>query len=407
MRRNIVYIALSVFGIQGAAYLGQLILAAMLPADQFAVVRMAEAAVQLLSSFAPMGISLLVVKLASQSTDEQLLSRSLTSYLLFAGAAGAVFAAACYAVVSLLEQSNYGTYFLMLVWLVILSNISRTALNYMHGRERFTSVSLASFLVAVVYLLVLVALVRQLGVMGWIWARYLIEAAFLVLGLVFVWSGLGQVIFSAQLYVQLAREGTSVSLSLLFRTGLDTLPLLFLGYIGSSALDTAVFGLCTLIISAGMVLPGSINTVLLPKLAKMFHSPRPDASDLYKIYQKRLIGIGLLIGGLVIIAAGCIEYLIAPRYAGLTALMAGTAMIVPLKAVGSLNANVLFVGGKTMLGVKVHLFALCLALLASALLIPSQGAWGSVAGLVLSEIVACALLIGFARRELPIPYGRA
>ena len=95
IKKNVVYVALSIFGVQGAAYIGQFVLAGMLSAEQFAIIRTVEASLQLLSAIAPLGVSLLVVRLAAQTANPRALGRSLSSYLAFALFAGIAVACIC------------------------------------------------------------------------------------------------------------------------------------------------------------------------------------------------------------------------------------------------------------------------------------------------------------------------
>lgn len=400
MKKNVVYVALSVFGVQGAAYLGQFILAGMLSAEQFAIVRTVEASLQLLSAIAPLGVSLLVVRLAAQTTDPQVLGRSLSSYLAFALVAGIAVAGICSLLIGAFGQRDADPYLLCMVWVLVLTNISRTALNFLYGKERFATVSVTNFIIAVCYLAVLVALVKLVGLHGWIGAKYLIETAFLMVSLAFVWRHLGRIITSARLYAALALEGLAVSLSLLFRTGLDTMPLLILAYLGASAQDLATFGLCTLMVAAAMILPASLNTVLLPKYAQMLKTELDGSRVIHSKNQKILTIISVFIGLILISAGFIIENIFVEKFINLTAMLASLVVVVPLKAIGSLNANILFAKNKTSTGAKIHAFALAIAIFIIWIISKKFGIWGGVIGAIIGEIIAFGLLLAFAQKTL-------
>lgn len=402
MKKNVVYVALSVFGVQGAAYLGQFILAGMLPAEQFAIVRTVEVTLQLLSAIAPIGISLLVVRLAAQSADPQALGRSLSSYLAFALVAGIAVAASSSLLIGTFGEQNTEPYLLGMVWVLVLTNISRTALNFLYGKERFATVSITNFIVALCYLAVLVVLVNQWGLHGWIYAKYLVEIVFLLVSLAFVWLYLGRIIASVRLYAGLAREGLAVSLSLLFRTGLDTMPLLMLAFLGASAQDVAIFGLCTLLVAAALILPASVNTVLLPKYAKLINDEPSNLRALHSKNQKQLLALGITTALFIAVASFIIEDFIAEKFSGLTAMVAAISVIIPIRAIGTLNANVLFAKHKTRTGTVIHGATLFSSIILIYFLINSIGVWGSVIGAIAAELAACALLIVFAKREIRI-----
>ena len=400
MKKNVVYVALSVFGVQGAAYLGQFILAGMLPAEQFAIVRTVEASLQLLSAIAPLGISLLVVRLAVQTTDPQALGRSLSSYLAFALVAGIAVAGICGFLINAFSQRDADPYLLGMVWVLVLTNVSRTALNFLYGKERFATVSVTNFVIALCYLAALVALVQLVGLPGWIGAKYLIETAFLLVSVAFVWRHLGRIIASARLYADLAQEGLAVSLSLLFRTGLDTMPLLILAYLGASAQDIATFGLCTLMVAAAMILPASLNTVLLPRYAQLLKTEPNALRDLHSKNQKTLAVIGIVIALIVISVGWFLENTIGEKFINSTAMLAILTTSIPLKAIGSLNANLLFTKHKTATGTKIHVAALLASSSLVFILINKIGAWSAVIGALAGELIAFSLLFVFARTQI-------
>ena len=402
MKKNVVYVALSVFGVQGAAYLGQFILAGMLSAEQFAIVRTVEASLQLLSAIAPLGVSLLVVRLAAQTTDPQALGRSLSSYLAFAMVAGIAVAGICSLLIGAFGHRDADPYLFGIVWVLVLTNISRTALNFLYGKERFATVSVTNFIIALCYLLALVTLVKLVGLPGWIGAKYLIETAFLLVSLAFVWRHLGRIVTSIRLYADLAREGLAVSLSLLFRTGLDTMPLLLLAYLGASAQDVATFGLCTLMVAAAMIFPASINTVLLPKYAQVLKNEPSVFHDFHARNQKALLMIGLLTTMVVVLLGWMIEKGMNGIFFVATEMLAVIAAFIPLKAIGSLSAGVLFTNHKTAVGTKVHASVLVFSIFLSYFLIEEIGVWGAAIGTVIGELIVCVLLLGFSNHEIAI-----
>lgn len=400
MKKNMVYVALSVIGVQGAAYLGQFILAGMLPAEQFAIVRTVEASLQLLSTIAPLGVSLLVVRLAAQTTDLQALERALSSYLAFALVAGIAIAGICSLLIGAFGQRDAAPYMLGMVWVLVLTNISRTALNFLYGKELFATVSVTNLIIALCYLVALVALVKMVGLPGWIGAKYLVETAFLMVSLAFVWRHLGRVIESARLYVDLAREGLAVSMSLLFRTGLDTMPLLTLAYLGTNAHDIATFGLCTLAVAAAMILPASLNTVLLPRYAQVLNVEPHALLNLHSANQKHLTVIGIAVALILIFFGWVVKSVIDENFFDSTVMLAVMAISIPLKALGAVNANVLFARHKTATGTKVNAFAFFVSTLLTWTLIEEFGVWAAVIGTLTGEFVSFSLMIAFAKREV-------
>ena len=407
MKNNVVYVALSIFGVQGAAYLGQFVLAGMLSAEQFAIIRTVEASLQLLSAIAPLGVSLLVVRLAAQTTNPRALGRSLSSYLAFALFVGIAFACICSLLIGAFSQRDADPYLLSMAWVLVLTNVSRTALNFLYGKERFATVSVTNFLIALCYLAALVALVKLVGLPGWIGAKYLIETAFFLVSLAFVWRHLGRIIASVRLYAELACEGLAVSLSLLFRTGQDTMPLLILAYLGASAQDVATFGLCTLIVAASMIFPVSFITVLLPRYTQALKNKADALPPLHKRYQRLLIIAGVALSISLTAGSFLIGEMFRHRYGSITSLMAVLSLALPARLASTINANVLFVKGKTHVGTVINGITLLVCFLLCALaarICPSAHLALAIAGVaLLSEYIASSQFI-MARRQLLAKY---
>jgi O-antigen/teichoic acid export membrane protein len=362
MKKNVIYVALSVFGVQGAAYLGQFILAVMLPAEQFAIVRTVEASIQLLSSVAPLGVSLLVVRLAAQTSDVQHLGRSLSSYLAFAILAGIAVAGIFSLIVAQFGHRDADPYLLAMLWVLVLSNISRTGLNFLYGKEHFATVSFSTFLIALCYLAVLIALVKLSGLAGWIGAKYIIEVALALLSLAFVWRQLGPIIMKTQLYVSLACEGLALSMSLLFRTGLDTLPLLLLAYFGASSKDLATFGLCTLMVTAAMIIPASLNTVLLPKIVQVIKNDPHSIQAVRQVYVKQLIIAGIILVIILFIFGIVLENQLNSNYANLSSILTVLSLLIPIKLICTINSHIIFALNKTAINTIINGFTLIICI---------------------------------------------
>ena len=105
---------------------------------------------------------------------------------------------------------------------------------------------------------------------------------------------------------------------------------------------------------------------------------------------------------IVVLAGWIIENFEVVNFTNSTSILAAVALIIPLKAIGSLNANLLFAQHNTVAGTYIHAVALLSACLASFFLIPSIVIWGAVIGSIVGELIACSLLIAFAKRDILI-----
>lgn len=391
--------ALSVVGMQGAVYISQFILAVMLPIEEFAIIRTVEASLQLLSSIAPLGISLLIVRLVAEDSGKSIkLRRDLSSYLIFAFISGLAFA-----VSTALIILNYGfrpsDFFLgLMAGILVFSTTGRTALNYLYGRQKFGTLACINLSIAIIGLIILMILVRLIGIDGWVFSRYFIEIAFLLAGLIYIWPQLGQPQKSLIFYREVFSEGVTVSLSLLFRTAMDTLPLLILSYISLDTGAVSTFGLCTLVISAALVLPASINTVLLPRYSQMKQDKAIKISDLHSRYQLILLGLGLIISITISSAGFIFENYWTEKFQGGAIVLSLLSITIPLKIVSSLNANVIFLYRKTYLGVAVQAFAVILSVAIVLLYKPVGGSSSAILAVLISELISTLFLFYFANR---------
>ncbi len=400
MKKNIVFMMLSVFSVQGAAYVAQLLMARMLQTDQFAIVRTVEASLQLLSAIAPIGISLLVVRLAAQIGDLGQLRRQLTSYMVFAGVAGLLLASICALALSVFGTRQADHYLGVLVWVVVLSNLSRTALNYFYGKEQFALLSTTTFMASLCYLVILTAFVHHWYLEGWVAAKYLGEFLFVTVTFFFIRPYLGANFLDIQSFRGLFTEGVAVSLSLVFRSAMDNFPLLVLAYLATSKTDVAMYGLCTLLAAAGMIIPGSINSVLLPKYSALI---KATPADLVRKH-KRFAGVVVGAGGLVAVGLACVgvalPWAIGDKYTGIAPLLAITVLAIPVKALTTLNGNLLFVNNHANVGAWINACGASASLVLSIWMFKQFGMWGIVFISLITEVSVAIAFRRFAALKL-------
>lgn len=392
MKKNVIYVMFSVIGIQGATYLAQLILATMLSTNEFAIVRTVEASLQLISAIAPIGISMLVVRMAAQDDVEIEKNRTLTSYLILVFVNGLGMAIICSVGIFLMrEESISNKYLQSAIWVVMLSNVSRTILNYLYGRERFSLVSICSFVIALVYLFALYILVGNIGLNGWIISKYIVEVSFFILSIYFIRNRLTSFITKLNFYVHALREGSAIASSLLFRTSLDTVPLLIGSYFILDGSIVGVFGFCTLLITAATILPGSITTVLLSKYSK---AKANDSTALFKMHikYKKIVLIASIFSAIGVVLAGVfLNYLMQDKFKNAGVMLSLMSLVIPMKVMGTLDANILFVYGRAIVGTKILGVVALIEIVLLLLLVPLFGI-----GAVISIVLVMETLSSFA-----------
>lgn len=395
---------LSVLSIQGAAYLSQFILAGLLSAESFAIVRTVESALQLLSTIAPWGMSLLVVRLASQGNSDEESRRLLSSYMGLAGLTALLLAGVGSLVLVWANgKTVLSSYFAILIWIAVPVSLSRTALNYFYGREKFGLISVLTFATSALSLLVLVVLTQNWQLDGWVASRYVTELAILVVAIVFIREKIGSRFVAKAKAIEALAEGAAISLSLIFRSAIENVPFLILAYLTANQKEVAIYGLCTLLISGGMVLPASINSVLLPRYGSMLKNDSSKFSLLHVKYERYVVlsgvGVALLLIGLGFI----MSFAFKEKYGALLPYLALAAFMVPIRAFTTINANVLFVNQKTATGTKINFIFAALTIPLTFYLYPGYGLWGVVAGSLAIEIGAAIMFKIYSIRSSGFP----
>lgn len=391
--------ALSIFSVQGVTYLAQLFLAGVLPTNQFAVVRTVEAALQIFSTVAPMGVSLMVVRLASQSNNSKKNGDQLASYLAFTAIAGLGTASIVSMSLSVFGSRLEEEYCKVLIWMVLLTNLSRSALNFLQGKEKFAVASIVTFLLSIAYLVALPFFVRKWQLDGWVMAKYAVEALYLAISLFLLFPYLRNSKPSISYFREFLSEGPLISFSLVFRSVIDNSPLLVVSYLSMSSENVANFGMCTLLVAAGMILPTSINAVLLPKYGHQLSNGNTLDYMRYKSNLKILF-MASLVSIIGVLAAGVLVHLaINTKYFESLHLLLVCSIVLPIKSFTTLHANILFLNGQTATGTKINLTGA-----ASGVLIASNlFHWFGIEGVALSMLfVEVGIAVAFRQKALKL-----
>lgn len=358
MKKNVAYVLLSVFSLQGASYIAQILLAKILSIEDYSIVRTVESTLQVLASLAPLGISMLAVKITAQNKNMSNLKSAFSSYILYAICAGFVIAGVGSVILTVFGFRPSDHYLLILISVLIFTNISRTIFNYYYGNTKFALVSIVIFVISLANIPILFILTQNFGLVGWVVSKYLIEICFL---LAFVY--LSRSLFTTKLidflkFKKLFVEGSNISLSLVFRSLIDNIPLMALAYYASfNVTDIAVFGLCTLLINCGSLLPSSYISVLLPKYSELSIG---DIFQLYNLHYKNLKIVFLisLASCLGVVFFGFIMITFwVNKYGDIMIFILLSSMVIPFKAMTVLNANILFVFGWAKKGMIINMIA--------------------------------------------------
>lgn len=389
---------LSVFSIQGTAFLSQFILAGLLPTESFSIVRTVEATIQMISAVAPWGMSLLVIRLASQNVASNELRRLFTTYVMFAGTA-ALFIASLGFLIVLCRHVRMEGYLSVLIWIIVLTSLSRTSLNYYYGKEQFGLIATITFIISIISLVMLVFFTSKWHLDGWIFSRYLTEIIVLIAALYFVKSNLTLKFLTIAESKNVLIEGMAVSLSLIFRSAIDNFPFLIFAYLSVNQTEIAMYGLCTLLISGAMIFPSSIISVLLPRYGNLQKNQPQELINVHTRYERYVLLSSLVVMLLLVALVFCSPYYLEnQKYNGIFPYLMLAATIVPIRAYTTLNANVLFVNRQTAIGTKINFACAMICGLLSYSLYIAYGLWGIIIASLSTEIATLIIFKSYSKQ---------
>jgi O-antigen/teichoic acid export membrane protein len=164
--------------------------------------------------------------------------------------------------------------------------------------------------------------------------------------------------------------------------------------------QTAAFTVAASVAFGLLLLPNAITTALLPRLSAEIGTDRLVAS------ARPALGWTLVLATLIsIVAAGvgpfAVPFVLGPGYTAAVTPFVLLCLGLPIIAAsGVIGTALLSVGRIRVLGVQVAC-TLAVNLAALAVLVPTLGAVGASLATIACELTGLALLVNFARRDLP------
>jgi O-antigen/teichoic acid export membrane protein len=363
---------LAVVAVQGAAYIFQVIVAALLSPAEFGVVRSVDAVLALLVILGSIGMPSLAVKCLAEVDDVEQRGALLVRLILIAAGASLVVASAAWIFALSLVSGTAVFYLQRLVWIIPLAACARTTLNYYQGTRQIPVYSVLSASVATAVLPLALLAVAVDGLSGWIWARYGTEAATLVVALlpvVGVLRGSGR-LAAVYSFRRLTRVGGVLGLSLLTRTGLDSLGTLALIAIGTPTTQIGYYGVGVLAVMGLLILPSCVGSLALPRFARAFSDPPTLRSAFYRTVGVCLVStlplsaLGIVSAPLLVphflpsygASIPIIQILLTTVWARAVTMASGTLLVAAGQGDATLIANLLILaaGAIAMLSITPH-----------------------------------------------------
>jgi len=392
---------LSILAIQGTAYAAQFVMARMLGPGDFGIVRSVEAVVAIALVFGAAGMPSLAIKSVAEAPDTGARGRVLLRLLTLGVAVSLATAAVVSVAGGWFFDATVTSYLRAVVWLIPISVIARTALNYYQGIKSVHRVSLLAACMSVVSLLVVVVLVARWHLAGWVLARYASEA---LLATTLLWTvravlrsrSTASAEFS---YGNLLHLGMAIAGSLLVRTFIDNMGVLVMGVAGVAKSDIGYFGIASLIASALMLVPGALANLSLPAIIESLR-----ARHLAERVAWRLLGASMAFSIPILVAllwlAPAVTPILAPAYVPGLPVIRVLLLAVPLRVATSIAGAVLLASGRVHSTLVLNALTLGVGMTVFLAFIPRYGATGAAYGTVFMELFSSLCYLTWAARTL-------
>ncbi len=388
------HVFLAIVAIQGASYLAQLFLAGILGPARFGVVRQTEATLALLLVAGSAGMPSLAVSLMGRTPVSA--RAALLRRLIGIAVVGSLVAAALAAVAAL----TVGNPLLAgIAWVICLSSASRTWFAYFQGIQQPHRASVVAASISLVSVPIICVLAHW-GLAGWMIGRYMGEV--LLLG--------GFVILTRAQSVDasvgeqrtpraLLGLGGPDAVSLLVRAAIDQAPILLLGALGISSLETGYFGFGTLIATGLLLVSAAMGAVLVPRFSARAHDP----AALRRLFLLSSAGAFVAVMAVCLMTVAILPLVteaVLPGYVPGTRIVMILLVCVPLRAVASVAGGLLLSVDRNVFPALTNVCLLGVVVALMVALVPSHGITAAAWSIVATEVVGAIVYFAWAWRHL-------
>lgn len=382
------HLVLSVVCVQGLTYLAQFLIARLVSPADFGVVRGVEAALAVVLLVVSVGMPSLAVKSIAEVDDPATRARLLGRLLLLSIG----FPLACLPLVvvvgPLLLPTEARPYLLALLGVPVLASFDRTGLNYFQGIKQVQRMATLNVALSLCALGIIVSAVALFGLPGWVAGRYLGEACFGLALLAVLRPHLGLRGPLPECYTPgaLLGLGVPIALTLVIRSVQDNLGLLLLGTLGFDSASLGYYGLSTLFVTAGLLLPGAVANIALPHLA----SRRREPDQFWLLYARLLVASAVVSSACamaVVAVALAVPLLIGSAYAPVVPLLSLLALAIPARGIATAAAVPLLALDEVPVLLAINFTMLVLGVALCVGLAGVYGLYGVALGTLLAETV--------------------
>jgi O-antigen/teichoic acid export membrane protein len=377
VRSGLPFLIVSIFFVQGLAYISQLVLATFLGPADFGIVRTVEAYLSIALIVGTAGMNSLAVTTIAEAGDPAVRASLLARLLVLALGVSLLCAAIICVILTFVDQSSIAHYLRALIWAIGLTACSRTCFNYFQGIKQIKQYALSTAIASVVSLIAITVPTYLGGLRGWIFGRYAAEAAFLTLAVILVRKRIAfRPLPSAYSWTNLGMLGASIALALLVRTALDNAAVLSLSWFGRSKADIGYYGLGNILSIVLSIIPAGIANIALPRFAESRRDPERVRQLFWRVTKWSLALMGPIVV-LAVLASRFLIRLLSERYAPSVPVLQILLLQVPFRLLAIIAAAALMGLNRNDLTVICNVLLLGLALAFYAVAIPRFGVVGA------------------------------
>lgn len=393
LRAGFLHLLVSTVFIQGLAVLVQLVIAHLVGSASFGIVRSVEVVVSIALILGSLGMPTLAIKSIAEVTGG-VRAEVLGRLMLLSLAAGVAVALACTFGARLLVPAAAVGYLRALIWVLPISVVARTGLNYFQGVQRFKKMAVVGASLSACSLPLIYVAAARWQLPGWVGGRYLGELCFLAGTLMMVGSRarLGGVAPRVYAYARLARLGLGISVSRLIKTSFDGAAVLMLGWIVKDTRVVGQYGLASLLITGALVLPGTLANLYLPQLASQ-PLPTGERYATYGQVLKTVFAAMLALALLTVLGAPLVPFVFGASYRPAVPLLMVLSLLLPCRAVASTAGTYLLTIEDIPWMVRTNSLELAAAVAGYAWWIPRDGMFGAAWATVVAEVILTVLYV--------------
>jgi O-antigen/teichoic acid export membrane protein len=394
---------LSQIFVQGGSYILQFIVAAVVGAEEFAPIKVAESWLALAILPAAFGMPTAMIKHVAEGShsDESVLNHGLAVVVL----SSLIVTVFTFVTVSILASPQTAHLVRILVWSLAFSTLTRTVLAYFQGLKEIKKAARINTVLSTIGLAVTLGLTHGFNIKGWLIGRFLSEVLFAAWMLSMVRGRVHFARLDRTLLGNMTRMGTFAMLSLLVGRAALQGDVLVLDRLIEDQILIGNYGIASLARSGLMLPAGAIAAVMLPYLVEKLR----DISQGIKLFlQMAAYGLAtLILLSLVVLLFpnSLFVALVGQDYVYTLSYIRGLLPAIACGALLIFTNNFLIALDRTDLAFYTFLVGLVINLALNYLLIRSIGVLGSIVAANVTyivELVAQSLILAILVRKAQI-----